>query len=160
MWILWMLVVIISIIIAVTIYRRYGRRLTERQIIASQQVVNKGLTYALSDLGDALYLVPERRISSTLVANIWGHEVMAFEFVLPVSDRQEVVVVRQAVNNALKEYAEKNNLKSASETDMALLVTDVWYDTRVSELHIDIAHIVNQETAAYIRDLRKLNQPV
>lgn len=107
MWILWMLVVIISIIIAVTIYRRYGRRLTERQIIASQQVVNKGLTYALSDLGDALYLVPERRISSTLVANIWGHEVMAFEFVLPVSDMQEVVVVRQAVNNALKEYAEK-----------------------------------------------------
>lgn len=160
MWILWMLVVIISIIIAVTIYRRYGRRLTERQIIASQQVVNKGLTYALSDLSDALYLVPERRISSTLVANIWGHEVMAFEFVLPVSDMQEVVVVRQAVNNALKEYAEKNNLKSASETDMALLVTDVWYDTRVSELHIDIAHIVNQETAAYIRDLRKLNQPV
>ena len=143
MWILWMLVVIISIIIAVTIFRRYGRRLTERQIIASQQVVNKGLTYA-----------------STLVANIWGHEVMAFEFVLPVSDMQEVVVVRQAVNNALKEYAEKNNLKSASETDMALLVTDVWYDTRVSELHIDIAHIVNQETAAYIRDLRKLNQPV
>lgn len=160
MWILWILVVIISIIIAVTIYRRYGRRLTERQIIASQQVVNKGLTYALGDLGDALYLIPERHISSTLVANIWGHEVMAFEFVLPVSDMQEVIVVRQAVNNALKEYAEKNNLKSASETDMALLVTDVWYDTRVSELHIDIAHIVNQETAAYIRDLRKLNQPV
>ncbi|GEP74211.1 hypothetical protein [Weissella thailandensis] len=160
MWILWVLVVIISVIIAITIYRRYGRRLTERQIIASQQIVNKGLTYALGDLGDALYLNSDKYISSTLVANIWGHEVMAFEFVLPVSGVQEVVVVRQAVNNALREYAEKNNLQSASETDMALLVTDVWYDTRIPELHIDIAHIINQETAAYIRDLRKLNQPV
>jgi dihydroorotase len=85
---------------------------------------------------------------------------MAFEFVLPVSDLQEVIVVRQAVNNALREYAEKNNLKSAATDEMALLVTDVWYDARVPELHIDIAHITNQETAAYIRDLRKLNQPV
>jgi hypothetical protein len=146
--------------IALTIYRRYGRRLTERQIITSQQVVNHALTYALKDLNDALYLVPDKQISSTLVANIWGHEVMAFEFVLPVSDLQEVIVVRQAVNNELREYAEKNNLKSAATDEMALLVTDVWYDARVPELHIDIAHITNQETAAYIRDLRKLNQPV
>jgi hypothetical protein len=36
--------------IALTIYRRYGRRLTERQIITSQQVVNHALTYALKYL--------------------------------------------------------------------------------------------------------------
>lgn len=160
MWFLWLILIIICIVIAVTIYRRYGRRLTERQIITSQQVVNHALTYVLKDLKDALYLIPDKQISSTLVANIWGHEVMAFEFVLPVSDLQEVVVVRQAINNALREYSEKNNLYSASDSDMALLVTDVWYDARVPELHVDVAHVTNEETAAYIRDLRKLNQPV
>ena len=43
---------------------------------------------------------------------------------------------------------------------MALVVTDVWYDNRKPMLHVDVAHIVNEETAAYLRDLRKLNQPV
>ena len=100
------------------------------------------------------------RPTSTLVANIWGHEVMAFEFELPYRERQEVVVVRQALNNALRDYAQDENLVSASETVMALVVTDVWYDNRKPMLHVDVAHIVNEETAAYLRDLRKLNQPV
>ena len=147
-------------LLALTIYRRYGRRLTERQIIASQQVVNTGMTVALREFANDLLLFPMERPTSTLVANIWGHEVMAFEFELPYRERQEVVVVRQALNNALRDYAQDENLVSASETDMALLVTDVWYDNRTPMLHVDVAHIVNEETAAYLRDLRKLNQPV
>ena len=134
--------------------------MTERQIIASQQVVNAGMTVALQELANDLLLFTMERPTSTLVANIWGHEVMAFEFELPYRERQEVVVVRQALNNALRDYAQDENLVSASETDMALVVTDVWYDNRKPMLHVDVAHIVNEETAAYLRDLRKLNQPV
>ncbi|HBV56610.1 MAG TPA: hypothetical protein DEB75_00440, partial [Weissella confusa] len=88
------------------------------------------------------------------------HEVMAFEFEIPYKERQEVVVVRQALNNALRAYTEDQNLVSASDTDMALVVTDVWYDNRKPMLHVDVAHVINDETAAYLRDLRKLNQPV
>lgn len=123
----WIGLIVLLGVIAVTIYRRYGRRLTERQIIASQQVVNAA---------------------------------MAFEFEIPYKERQEVVVVRQALNNALRAYTEDQNLVSASDTDMALVVTDVWYDNRKPMLHVDVAHVINDETAAYLRDLRKLNQPV
>lgn len=160
MWLVWVALLVGLLFLALTIYRRYGRRLTERQIIASQQVVNAGMTVALQELANDLLLFTMERPTSTLVANIWGHEVMAFEFELPYRERQEVVVVRQALNNALRDYAQDENLVSASETDMALVVTDVWYDNRKPMLHVDVAHIVNEETAAYLRDLRKLNQPV
>ncbi|KIU19434.1 hypothetical protein [Weissella cibaria] len=160
MWLVWVALLVGLLLVALAIYRRYGRRLTERQIIASQQVVNAGMTVALQELANDLLLFTMERPTSTLVANIWGHEVMAFEFELPYRERQEVVVVRQALNNALRDYAQDENLVSASETDMALVVTDVWYDNRKPMLHVDVAHIVNEETAAYLRDLRKLNQPV
>ncbi len=160
MWLVWVALLVGLLLVALTIYRRYGRRLTERQIIASQQVVNAGMTVALQELANDLLLFTMERPTSTLVANIWGHEVMAFEFELPYRERQEVVVVRQALNNALRDYAQDENLVSASETDVALVVTDVWYDNRKPMLHVDVAHIVNEETAAYLRDLRKLNQPV
>ncbi|RAU08132.1 hypothetical protein DEJ53_06225 [Weissella confusa] len=156
----WIGLIVLLGVIAVTIYHRYGRRLTERQIIASQQVVNAAMAVALKDLSNELLIFPMNRPTSTLVANIWGHEVMAFEFEIPYKERQEVVVVRQALNNALRAYTEDQNLVSASDTDMALVVTDVWYDNRKPMLHVDVAHVINDETAAYLRDLRKLNQPV
>lgn len=123
-------------------------------------VVNAAMAVALKDLSNELLIFPMNRPTSTLVANIWGHEVMAFEFEIPYKERQEVVVVRQALNNALRAYTEDQNLVSASDTDMALVVTDVWYDNRKPMLHVDVAHVINDETAAYLRDLRKLNQPV
>lgn len=156
----WIGLIVLLGVIAVTIYRHYGRRLTERQIIASQQVVNAAMAVALKDLSNELLIFPMNRPTSTSVANIWGHEVMAFEFEIPYKERQEVVVVRQALNNALRAYTEDQNLVSASDTDMALVVTDVWYDNRKPMLLVDVAHVINDETAAYLRDLRKLNQPV
>jgi len=160
MWLVWIGLLIVLLLAALTIYRRYGRRLTERQIIASQQIVNAGMSTALQELSIYLLLEPVERLTSTLVANVWGHEVMAFEFELPYIERQEVIVVRQALNNALREYVEDHNLVSASDVDMALVVTDVWYDNRKPTLHVDVAHVVNEQTTAYLNDLRKLNTQV
>ena len=86
MWLVWVALLVGLLLVALTIYRRYGRRLTERQIIASQQVVNAGMTVALQELANDLLLFTMERPTSTLVANIWGHEVMAFEFELPYRD--------------------------------------------------------------------------
>ena len=83
----WIGLIVLLGVIAVTIYRRYGRRLTERQIIASQQVVNAAMAVALKDLSNELLIFPMNRPTSTLVANIWGHEVMAFEFEIPYKER-------------------------------------------------------------------------
>lgn len=157
----WTIGLAIIVLIAVTISRRYGRRVTERQIISSQQIVNDAMRLGVTALQAKQLLSTEERvdINSTLVANVWGHDVMAFEFALPAQNRHDPHEIRHELNLALAEYARTHELKSAADDRPALLVTDVWYDNSWPLLHIDVTHIVNEETAAYLRDLRRLNQP-
>ncbi len=154
---------IILILILLTVIRRIGRRLTEQQIIQSQHVVNQALNAVLPALASQLAVKePAKAIRTTLVANIWGHEVMAFECQLPVFRQFPLGQVKDSLSRALEEYDAKEKLPRFDEQPYALVLTDVWYQEQTSGcyLHLDIAHIINAETAAYLRDLAKLNQPL
>ncbi|MDR3189683.1 MAG: hypothetical protein LBT80_00570 [Lactobacillaceae bacterium] len=158
-WISILLIIIIFIIV-MTIIRRIGRRQTEKRIIASQQVVNHAMQTVMPDLQANLRLLPIERVNSTLVANIWGHDVMAFEFQFDYVDKIEVAKITEQLSGALTRYADQQHLVSTSTEDAALMPTDVWYDAIKPIVHFDIAYLVNAQTAAYIRDLRLLNQPI
>lgn len=150
-------------LILLTIIRRIGRRLTERQIIQSQHIVNQAMNTVLRQVSDQLSLQEVTKpLRTTLVANIWGHEVMAFEGRVPVLKAQPVGQVQQILTMALQRYEEEHPLTKDVGQPAALVITDIWYQERAGKvlLHLDIAHVINAETAAYLRDLAKLNQPL
>lgn len=150
---------IVIILVLLTVFRRVGRQLTERQIIKSQQIVNAALNEAIAKLTPTLGILPtDKPYRSTLVANIWGHEVMAFEFAIPVEREVNANIIRKQVNLSLANYAKTHGIKGFDPNEPALLITDLWFNAAKDTLHLDIAHVGNQETVAYLHDLRRLNQ--
>ncbi|MBS0949270.1 hypothetical protein JK159_02580 [Weissella minor] len=150
---------LIVILVLLTIFRRTGRRLTERQIISSQQAVNAAMNAALHDLDASLGVkTSDKQFRSTLVANIWGHEVMAFEFSIPIERAVNRDILRKQLNDDLIAYTRANGMKSFDANEPAMLITDLWFDNKQPLVHIDVAHICNAETLSYLHDLRCLNQ--
>lgn len=158
----WLLVgvgLVILLIVIVTIIRRHGRRVTEREIIESQQIVNQAIKSALPVL-KAFGVLEPKDLTSELVANIWGHNVMAFEFILPTERRDDVKKITERLDLALSDYAQANGVHAFGMQKDPLVVTDTWYDNVHDYLHIDVACVNNAQTLAYLRDLKRLNQPL
>lgn len=150
---------VVVILILLTIFRRTGRKLTEQQIIESQQCVNAAMNSVVKHLDPSLGIIEDSKpFRSTLVANIWGHEVMAFEFILPVERKLNADVLRRRLNNGLQAYATSHQLESYDESEPVFVVTDIWFNQAGTTLHVDVTHVVNAETVAYLHDLRRLNQ--
>ena len=158
MVILVILLILIIFMLVVIIKRRYGRRVTERQIINSQQIVNRAFKNVKETL-EPYGISTSGGVTSELVANIWGHNVMAFEIVLPVRERADIKEITVTLARSLEKYGKEHDLRAYGMQYHALVVTDTWYDNRYSLIHFDIAHVVNEQTAAYLRDLARLNQP-
>ncbi|MCT8394775.1 hypothetical protein D0499_02975 [Weissella soli] len=153
-----LLVGVIVILIVRRLVRQNGKKETEKIIVASQHLVNTAMQEVLPKFYARLGVSnADERLTSTLVANIWGHNVMAFEFQIPVTTKVEPTQLKIELDRALDHYVADHHLVSAS-TDSAIHSTDVWFDQVKPILHIDVAHVVNEQTAAYIRDLRRLNQ--
>ncbi|RRG18281.1 hypothetical protein D3P96_03075 [Weissella viridescens] len=150
---------VVVILILLTVFRRTGRKLTERQIIESQQLVNAAMNSVVQELDPSLGIIEDSKpFRSTLVANIWGHEVMAFEFILPVERKVNTDMLRRKLNNGLQAYAKIHQLEPYDQAEPVFVVTDLWFNQAGNSLHVDVAHVVNAETVAYLHDLRRLNQ--
>lgn len=157
-WGWFLLGLLIVILVIVTLIRRRGRRRTEKQIIESQQLVNSALRVAVQSLEPFKVTMPTD-LTTEIVANIWGHNVMAFELILENEGRADLQQVTSNLDQALSDYAKAHGLRAFGMQKEPLLVTDAWYDNVQGDLHLDIAHVTNAQTLAYLRDLARLNQP-
>jgi len=155
----WLILLGAIIALGVRINRMVGRRETERNIIKSQQVVNASVNEVIRDLAQELNLEVPQRVTSTLVANIWGYNVMAYEFKFNYEVAQAIVPMRQKINTGLGRYTLAHEIISVDEAVQPIIVTDLWYDQLKPVLHMDVAYVSTEQTAAYLRDLKKLNQP-
>ncbi|MCM0583186.1 hypothetical protein H9L19_08190 [Weissella diestrammenae] len=156
----WLAALLVVIIIAVRINRIAGRRETEKNIIHSQQIINLAMKTVITQESSLLGVALPVHVSSTLVANIWGYNVMAFEFIFPVAEQEvKAADIKLQLNRAFERYAQQNELSQVDHNFSAIVVTDVWFDQIKPVLHIDVAHVATEQTAAYLRDLQKLNQP-
>lgn len=149
---------IVAFTIVNTITRRVGRRKTERLIIASQQVVNAALRDSTPVL-ERLGVTPGQDITSNLVANIWGHNVMAFECGLKIGRRGTIAEFERELGAALSKYSAEHDLHAYGLQVEPLVVTDAWYSNSRDEVLFDVAYVINDQTVAYLRDLARLNQP-
>ncbi|CAH0415786.1 hypothetical protein KAR50_01315 [Periweissella fabaria] len=146
--------VLVSIIISVI--RRHAAQTTTNQLIMSSQLpTNQAMRYAqvtLPELFDQ-----SQPISSTLVANVWGHGVMAFEFVFDDLRMANQVTAMTELEVTLNQFATQNNLIGYQGLVKPFKVTDFWQALDDHKWHIDITYIVNQVTLEYTHDIEKLN---
>ncbi|MCZ9310412.1 hypothetical protein PAF15_00270 [Weissella koreensis] len=152
-------IIIIGILLTIRIKHLVGRRKTEIEIIHSQQLVNEAINYLFKNTTFEHGLKLPKNINSTLTANIWGHNVMAFEIKIYYEQRLDPKELQQHFNNDLKQYCADKNLPKLDTEIAPIVITDLWYDQIHPILHIDVANVSNQQTVAYLHDLKKLNQP-
>ncbi|QIL50682.1 hypothetical protein G7084_04750 [Weissella coleopterorum] len=151
--------ILIAILLTIRIKHVLGRRRTEFEIIQSQQLINEAMNnlFTQTSIDHSLNL-PEH-LNSTLIANIWGHNVMAFEMQIEYKQRLDPKILQQSLNNELKKYCFQQQIPQIDQEIAPIVITDLWYDQIKPILHIDVANVNNQQTLAYLHDLKKLNQP-
>lgn len=155
----WLIIIgtVLFLFAIISIIRRYiAQTLTSQLILSSQIPTNQVMNYAQTKL-KTMFPNPQP-ISSTLIANVWGHGVMVFEFVfeeLTITNQKEDKLKLEQV---LNEYAKKNTLVGYQQLIAPFKVTDFWQANNGSnEWHIDVAYIINEVTLEYVHDIQKIN---
>lgn len=88
----------------------------------------------------------DQLVRSEPVADVWGHGIMAFEYVLP----------KTTLTQADFAQAMKAQIPTATGAELSptFVITDWW--TRDEQLHMDIAYVVNAATREYVQDVRRV----
>lgn len=85
------------------------------------------------------------------VAKVWGARVLAFEFECEVSPDFEIQLTQ--FSELLE--AQLKTQKVAVPDFRSFALTDIWL--RDGRLHFDVAENKNEDTAAYIRDVKRVD---
>ncbi|MCM0598992.1 hypothetical protein [Periweissella fabalis] len=156
MFFILIIAVLILVLIIISVIRRHAAKTTTNQLImASQLPTNQAMRYAQDNLPEVFR--QKQPISSTLVANVWGHGVMTFEFIFDDLRITNQVITMIELENILNDYACKNDLNGYRGLKKPFKVTDFWQALDDHKWHIDITYIINQVTLEYTHDIEKLN---
>lgn len=146
---------IIALLILLIIIRNQKRKralfLMQKE---SQKITNKAFSYAIHHVNLLELKKSDTQFNSEFVSSVWGSKVTAFEFSLEVPGIQtaDLPQIKAEVQFNLQKYAEKHQLKAYKE-HLVFYVSDIWIFSNV--LHIDVSHIINEETWAYVEDVQK-----
>lgn len=152
--------IFVAIIVTVLVYLVIRRMISKRAILIitndAQKTTDEAMNEVLPDLFQQDYIeTPNNPVQSETVVDMWGVGVMAFEYRFVVkSNKINLEKVRWQLNAQLNKYAEENEIKSFENVPRIFIVTDLWI--YLDELHIDVAYVVNESTAEYVKDLAKL----
>lgn len=152
--------IFVAIIVTVLVYLVIRRMISKRAILIitndAQKTTDEAMNEVLPDLFQQDYIeTPNKPVQSETVVDMWGVGVMAFEYRFVVkSNKINLDKVRWQLNAQLNKYAEENEIKSFENVPRIFIVTDLWI--YLDELHIDVAYVVNESTAEYVKDLAKL----
>lgn len=152
--------IFVAIIVTVLVYLVIRRIISKRAILIitndAQKTTDEAMNEVLPDLFQQDYIeTPNKPVQSETVVDMWGVGVMAFEYRFVVkSNKINLDKVRWQLNAQLNKYAEENEIKSFENVPRIFIVTDLWI--YLDELHIDVAYVVNESTAEYVKDLAKL----
>lgn len=149
--------VLVAVIVVIIIYMIVHRLLVNHATLMlknnAQSITDRAVNDCLTQLSNQSF-----NLSSEIVADVWGKGVLAFEYhfnpakLKIANDRITAANLEEALNN----YAEKNQVQSISKDLPTFKVTDWW--TYEEVLHIDVAYVLNEATREYIADLHKLAQ--
>ncbi|CUS26463.1 Uncharacterized protein LACOL_1155 [Paucilactobacillus oligofermentans DSM 15707 = LMG 22743] len=152
--------VFVAIIVTVLVYLVIRRMISKRAILIitndAQKTTDEAMNEVLPDLFQHDDIeTPHKPVRSETVVDMWGVGVMAFEYSFVVkSNKINMDKIRWQLNSQLNKYAEENEIQSFENVPRIFIVTDLWI--YLDELHIDVAYVVNESTAEYVKDLAKL----
>lgn len=155
-WIFILLAVGVLLVFAVV--RLINQHTAQEQLRNSQTLVNDAMRTVLPSLKSKLQLSDMGIVRSSLVADVWGRGILAFEFIMPVNEQVEQDVVYYEISTILKSYAIGHDIDKLDDNLPAFVVSDIWYDDKGENLHVDVAHVLNDATYSYLADLKKVNQ--
>ncbi|MHC8464085.1 MULTISPECIES: hypothetical protein [Weissella] len=155
-WIFILLAVGVLLVFAVV--RLINQHAAQEQLRSSQTLVNDAMRTILPSLKAKLKLSDAGIVRSSLVADVWGRGILAFEFIMPVDQQVEQDVIYYELSTILKSYATGHDVAKLDDNLPAFVVSDIWYDETGDNLHVDIAHVLNDATYAYLADLKKVNE--
>lgn len=156
-WII-MATLISMILIYVLVSRQSAQRTTGRLILTAQHPTNKAMAYAVNQLSKQFKILPTE-INSTLIANVWGHGVMVFEYIIPTASVENVLSTEADLETALNDYAKQEKIVGYRGIAKPFKITDFWQEhpEQGAKWHIDVAYLINEATNEYVRDIEKLN---
>ncbi|QZN93734.1 hypothetical protein KZE55_04190 [Limosilactobacillus panis] len=149
------IICIIAVVVVACLYTVVHRILINRATIMlrrrAQETTDAAVNASLQKL-----LGWDRFLNSQLVADVWGKGVLAFEYHFDGNEKRDTKLTPQNLNEQLGKYANAHQLTAVNKSFSVFRVTDWWQYEGV--LHIDVAYILNEATAEYVADLKKLKQ--
>ncbi|WP_390408396.1 hypothetical protein [Lacticaseibacillus jixiensis] len=138
------LAVIVVLCLAIIVWWRVRRRKRAMRVLTmhNQRECDDAVAAAMQSLA----WTDAAKLKSLPVADVWGHGIMAFEYVLPAAP-----ITKDAFAAALKQQTPQVKAAALPPT---LVITDWW--TRDDQVHVDIAYVVNAATREYVDDLRRV----
>ncbi|MBM7543853.1 hypothetical protein [Periweissella beninensis] len=156
------LISVVAVISMIIIYHlvshQSAQKTTGTLILAAQHPTNKAMSYAMAQLSSQFKVDPAM-LNSTLIANVWGHGVMVFEFIIPEAKIDSAISTQIALENELNRYAQQEKIVGYQANSQPFKVTDFWQEQpkQGAKWHIDVAYLINEATNEYVRDITKLN---
>lgn len=145
-------VCLIAIILVACLYVVVHRILINRATIILRNHAQRTTDAAVNTTLQQL-LGWDRKVDSQLVADVWGKGVLAFEYHFPQEELGNLT--RERLNYALNDYADRQNLTTATGSKTTFVVTDWWQYEKVQ--HIDVAYLLNEATQEYVADLKRID---
>ena len=149
------IICLIAVVVVACLYTVVHRILINRATIILRRQAQETTDAAVNDSLQTL-LGWNRSLNSQLVADVWGKGVLAFEYHFDGDEKRDATLTPQSLNEQLAKYANDHQLTAVNTKFSVFKVTDWWQSEGV--LHIDVAYILNEATAEYVADLKKLKQ--
>lgn len=156
-WVVALLTVILLIGL-VWMIRRLNRRRAMRILQkSSQQTADELVNLAYQRVGARqphFYATPIP-ITANLPTEIWGGNVMVFEYQVPVVETAvNIEEITDELADTLNAVAYEHRIASVSPRYPAFVITDAWLLDQ--QYHFDVAFIVNRETIEYVKDMARV----
>jgi hypothetical protein len=156
-FVLFLLVLVLLMIFSWQKYRRNQALKIVQNV--SKKVTDEAFLHCIKQLKFSEYDGSKviNEIASEYIADVWGKGILAFEYSI---DAQKITttqlpLIKEELTQLLNEYA-KNKKLPVLKDQPVFCISDIWLFADV--LHIDIAHVANQQTLGYLQDIKKLEE--
>lgn len=148
--------VIIAIIIIVILYEMIHRLLLKRATLIIQRRAQTITDQAIHEVFQEYQGIELPKTSSKLVAEVWGHGVLSFEYDLSITNNKINELSREELQSKLDQYAKLHHIDHIEQASRGFLITDWWQGK--TKFHIDVTYLMNEASLEYVHDLKKLQK--
>lgn len=152
-----LILIALALVIVIVVYELIHRFLIKRAIIIMQNQAQQQTDLVVKKASEQLFGQDLFTDSSKLVADVWGKGVLSFEYSVDL-EKHDILkqLDRKSFNELLNQLAQSEGILGFKQATSPFLITDWWKFEGI--FHFDVTYVMNEATAEYIHDLKKLNE--